>query len=43
MDLERMLDMCCKGQWKLDDLDWSAPPRPMGRDEEMALHEADIH
>jgi len=37
MDLDRMLDMCCKGQWKIDDLDWSAPPRPMGRDEEMAI------
>jgi hypothetical protein len=37
MDLDRMLDMCCKGQWKIDDLDWSAPPRSMGRDEEMAI------
>ena len=37
MDLDRMLDMCCKGQWKIDDLDWSAPPRAMGRDEEMAI------
>jgi hypothetical protein len=37
MDLDRMLEMCRKGQWKLEDLDWSAEPRPMGRDEEMAV------
>jgi hypothetical protein len=37
MDLDRMLDMCRKGQWKIDDLDWSARPRPMSRDEEMAI------
>jgi hypothetical protein len=29
--------MCRKGQWRLDDLDWSMPPRPMDRDEEMAI------
>ena len=37
MDLDRMLEMCRKGQWQVDDLDWSATPRPMGRDEEMAI------
>jgi hypothetical protein len=37
MDLERMLEMCSKGQWKIDDLDWSSPPRPMRRDQEMAV------
>ena len=37
MDLDRMLDMCCKGQWKVDDLDWSIPPRTMGREEEIAI------
>jgi hypothetical protein len=37
MDLDRMLDMCCKGQWKVDDLDWSIPPRAMGREEEIAI------
>jgi hypothetical protein len=37
MDLGRMLEMCCKGQWKIDDLDWSGPPRPMNGDEEMAI------
>jgi hypothetical protein len=37
MDLDRMLEMCRKGQWKVDDLDWSATPRAMGRDEEIAI------
>ena len=37
MDLDRMLDMCCKGQWKVDDLDWSVPPRAMDREEEIAI------
>jgi hypothetical protein len=29
--------MCRKGQWKIDDLDWSTTARPMGRDEEIAI------
>ena len=38
MDPERMLEMCRKGQWKIDvDLDWSVPPRPMTRDEEIGI------
>jgi len=38
MDPERMLDKCRKGQWKIDaDLDWSVPPRPMTREEEIAV------
>jgi len=38
MNRERMLEMCRKGQWKIDqDLDWSVPPRPMARDEEIAI------
>src|SRR5690606_5997713 len=38
MNPERMLEMCRKGQWKIDeDLDWSVPPRPMTRDEETAI------
>lgn len=37
MDLDRMLDKCRKGQWKLEELDWSSTPRPMERDEEMAI------
>jgi hypothetical protein len=38
MNPERMLEMCQKGQWKIDvDLDWSVPPRPMEREEEIAI------
>lgn len=38
MNPERMLDMCRKGQWKIDtDLDWSVKPREMTRDEETAI------
>lgn len=38
MNPERMLEKCRKGQWKIDvDLDWSVAPRPMERDEEMAI------
>lgn len=37
MDLERMLDKCRKGQWKVDQLDWSVTPRPMSRDEEITV------
>jgi hypothetical protein len=34
VDLERMLDKCKRGQWTLDDVDWSAAPRAMSRDDE---------
>ncbi len=37
MDLERMLDKCREQQWRADDLDWNAKPRPMTRDEEIAV------
>jgi hypothetical protein len=37
MDLERMLRMCHEGQWKTSDLDWSQPPRPMAKDDEIAI------
>lgn len=38
MNLERMLSMCRKGQWDVDrDLDWTVAPRPMHRDEEIAI------
>lgn len=37
MDLERMLDKCVKGQWRISDLDWTVAPRPMSRDEEVAI------
>ncbi|MBL9025051.1 MAG: ferritin-like domain-containing protein [Myxococcales bacterium] len=29
MDLDRMLERCQKGQWRLDDIDWSRPPRAL--------------
>lgn len=37
MNTERMLELCRKGQWKIDDLDWSKPPRPMSREDEIAI------
>ncbi len=37
MNPERMLELCKKGQWKIDDLDWSSPPRPMSREDEIAI------
>ena len=37
MDTQRMLEKCQKQQWKIDDLDWSVKPRPMGYDEEVAV------
>jgi hypothetical protein len=37
MDLARMLDKCRELQWRPDDLDWSQRPRPMSRDDEMAI------
>lgn len=32
-----MLRMCREGQWEVGDLDFSHPPRPMSRDDEMAV------
>ncbi|HSN97040.1 MAG TPA: hypothetical protein VLS89_02045 [Candidatus Nanopelagicales bacterium] len=29
MDLDRMLEQCRRDQWRVSDLDWSRPPRPM--------------
>ena len=37
MDIERMLEKCVNQQWKIDDLDWTVKPRPMERDEEIAV------
>jgi hypothetical protein len=37
MDLDRMLEKCRAGQWRLCDLDLSAPPRPLGEDDESAI------
>ncbi len=37
MNLERMLEKCERGQWHVDDLDWSVTPKRMSRDEEIAV------
>lgn len=37
MDTQRMLDKCLAGQWKVTDLDFNSSPRPMTRDEEIAV------
>jgi hypothetical protein len=37
MDLDRMLDMCRRDQWSVDDLDWTQRPRELSRDDEMAI------
>jgi hypothetical protein len=37
MDLSRMLDMCVRLQWQPSDLDWSQKPRPMSREDEIAI------
>jgi rubrerythrin len=37
VDLARMLDKCIRDQWRVDDLDWSAPPAAMPRDKEQAV------
>jgi hypothetical protein len=37
LDLERMRDKCRRDQWRLDDLDWSVKPRPMSREDEIAV------
>src|SRR5579859_7776320 len=37
MNLQSMLEKCRRDQWRLNDLDWSKSPRPMSRDDEMAI------
>lgn len=37
MNLNRMLEKCRREQWSVGDLDWSGKPRPMSKDEEMAI------
>lgn len=32
-----MLDKCRREQWRADDLDWNGRPRPMSRDDELAI------
>ncbi|MEC7526031.1 MAG: hypothetical protein VYE22_39485 [Myxococcota bacterium] len=37
MDLDRMLSMCRRDQWSVDDLDWDVTPRPLPREHEVAV------
>jgi hypothetical protein len=37
VDLDRMLEMCRRDQWRVGDLDWSQKPRAMSRDDESAI------
>jgi len=37
MDLERFLEKCVDGQWKVDQLDWSGTPTPMSREKEIRI------
>jgi rubrerythrin len=37
MNLERMLEKCERGQWSVDDLDWSVTPKDMSREDEIAI------
>jgi hypothetical protein len=37
MNLVSMLEKCRRDQWKVGDLDWSGTPRPMSRDDEIAI------
>jgi hypothetical protein len=37
MNLDRMLEKCRQGQWKVDDLDWTVAPRAMSREAEISI------
>src|SRR5688500_10900359 len=37
MDLDRMLSMCRRDQWNVDDLDWRSTPRSLSREHEIAI------
>jgi hypothetical protein len=37
LNLERMLAKCTSEQWRVDDLDWTVKPRPMSREDEIAI------
>jgi hypothetical protein len=37
MDLDRMLENCRRDQWSVGDIDWTRKPRPMSRDDEIAI------
>ena len=34
VDLERMLERCERGQWRIDDFDWDRPPVPLSPEQE---------
>ncbi|MBP6633519.1 MAG: hypothetical protein KBG28_13315 [Kofleriaceae bacterium] len=40
MDLDRMRDKCVRGQWSIDDLDWSLPPPTLPPAKEEAVVQA---
>jgi len=37
MDLDNMLERCKRDQWSVRDLDWNRKPRPMSREDEIAI------
>lgn len=37
MDLDRMLSLCERNQWHIDDLDWSVKPKELPREAEIAI------
>jgi len=37
MNLVTMLEKCRRDQWRVGDLDWTTMPRPMSRDDEIAI------
>jgi hypothetical protein len=37
MNLQSMLEKCRRDQWQVGDLDWSGKPRPMSKDDEIAI------
>ncbi|AKF08020.1 hypothetical protein [Sandaracinus amylolyticus] len=37
MDVARMLEMCRRDQWRIEDLDWSVTPRALSREDEIAV------
>lgn len=37
MDIDRFLEKCRNGQWKIADLDWTVAPKTLKRDDEIAI------
>ncbi len=40
MNLDRMLDLCRRDTWRVEDLDWSGTPRPLPREQEERIVQA---